>query len=72
MLGFKIHVNHLDDHTFTLERRAGTITSHGETERVVGEGMPKYGSPSDFGDMIVTYKIKSPETLNPGQKETIK
>ena len=72
LLGFKIEVPHLDHHKVTLEKRPGQTTQHGEANIVKGEGMPKYGSPSDFGDLIVTFKVKSPESLDFGQKAAIK
>jgi DnaJ-class molecular chaperone len=34
--------------------------------------MPKYGTPSDFGDLIVTYKVKNPEKLDDGQVAMLK
>ena len=30
--------------------------------------MPKYGMPSDYGDLLVTYKVRNPEKLDAGQR----
>lgn len=29
--------------------------------------MPLYGTPSEFGDLIVTYKVNNPKNLDEGQ-----
>jgi len=34
--------------------------------RIVGEGMPKYGMPSDAGDLLVTFFVETPKTLSAG------
>jgi len=57
-------VPHLDDHKVSLSKSAGQITQSGDIQRIEGEGMPKYGAPSDFGDLFVTYHVKSPEVLS--------
>ena len=40
--------------------------------RIREEGMPKYGTPSDFGDLIVTFNVKTPAKLDDGQKAMLK
>ncbi len=72
LLGFKIEVTHLDGHTFTLEKKRGQITQPGETMKVTEEGMPKFGSPSEFGDLYVTFKVKNPVSLSDGQRTLLK
>jgi len=54
----------LDGHTVNLSRKSGTVTQPSETQRIKGEGMPKYGTPSEFGDLIVTYKVINPDSLD--------
>jgi len=66
LLGFEIEVEHLDGHKFKLSKPSGEVTQAGEIQRVSGEGMPKYGATSDFGDLFVTYQVKSPTSLNEG------
>ena len=48
------------------------VTQPGETQKIKGEGMPKYGSPSEYGDLIITYKVKNPEKLDDGQVAMLK
>ena len=50
----------------TLKKEPGQITQHGDVQRIEEEGMPKYGAPSDFGDLYVKYHINSPTTLSDG------
>ena len=68
LVGFTKEITHLDGHKVTISKPAGRVTSHGEIMKIVEEGMPKYGSPSDFGDLFVTFKVKSPTELNTHQK----
>ena len=61
----------MDGHKVTLENKK-PVTQPGEVQRVKEEGMPKYGMPSDFGDLLVTYRIKNPDTLDDGQRVLLK
>jgi len=36
------------------------------------EGMPKYGMPSEYGDLIVTFKVESPDKLTAEQQEAFR
>jgi len=40
--------------------------------RIPDEGMPKYGMASERGDLLVTFKIRNPETLTAEQKNKLK
>lgn len=66
LLGFEFEIDHLDGHKVTLSKPAGQVTQPGEVQRISGEGMPKYGMPSEYGDLLVTYKVRNPETLDAG------
>lgn len=66
LLGFEQTFKHLDGHEVKVSKDGSKVTQPGETQRIKGEGMPKYGTPSDFGDLIVTYKVKNPEKLDDG------
>ena len=68
LLGFSIEIEHLDGHKVRLERKRGVVTQPGERERIVDEGMPKYGMPSEFGNLIVTYNVLMPQTLSDDQR----
>jgi DnaJ-related protein SCJ1 len=72
LLGFKMEFEHLDGHKVSLVRENGKITQPGEVQKIVDEGMPKYGMPSENGDLLVTYRIKNPEILDDGQKTMLR
>ena len=72
LTGFEKVITHLDGHKVTISKPAGQVTSQGEIMKIQEEGMPKYGSPSDFGDLFVTFIVKSPTKLNDLQKEKFK
>lgn len=72
LTGFSKEIPHLDHHHVDVVRNPGEVTQHGEIIRIPDEGMPKYGMPSDFGDMFVTFSVESPKTLNEVQQQRLK
>jgi len=63
LLGFETSFKHLDGHTVTLKRT--TVTKPGQVIRIKGEGMPKHGTPSEFGDLTITFTVDFPSTVDP-------
>jgi len=55
-----------------LEKSRGQVTQPGETMKVKDEGMPLFGSPSELGDLYVTFKVKNPVALKDGQRVLLK
>ena len=72
LLGFEMEIEHLDGHKVLLSKKSGQITQPGEVQKIEDEGMPKYGMPSDAGDLYVTYIVRNPLKLDAGQKTLIK
>ena len=68
LLGFNVKIKHLDGHEVEVSKGPGQITQPGEVMRIREEGMPKYGMASEKGDLLVTFKIRNPETLTPEQR----
>ena len=58
LLGFETSFKHLDGHTVTLKRTG--VTKPGQAVRIKGEGMPKHGTPSEFGDLTITFTVDFP------------
>ena len=65
--GFDFEIEHLDGHKVQLSKKPGQVTQPNEVQKIEDEGMPKYGMPSESGDLLVTYKIKNPDVLSEGQ-----
>mmetsp|Transcript_17171 Transcript_17171/g.12277 ORF Transcript_17171/g.12277 Transcript_17171/m.12277 type:complete len:210 (+) Transcript_17171:240-869(+) len=63
LLGFSKEIKHLDGHLIRLKR--DKITRPGEVEKILGEGMPIYEYPSDYGDLFVTFVVEFPKELVP-------
>jgi len=61
LLGFETSFQHLDGHTVTLKRTG--VTKPGQTIRIKSEGMPKHGTPSEFGDLVVQFTVDFPKTV---------
>ena len=72
LLGFSKDIIHLDGHTVTITKEPGIPTQQNEVMKVEDEGMPKYGMPSENGDLFVTFKIKSPLKLSQVQQTMFK
>jgi DnaJ-class molecular chaperone len=54
---------HLDKHAFTVASKPNQIIQPDEWIIIKGEGMPKRGNPTEFGDMHVKMKVRLPATL---------
>ena len=63
LLGFETSFKHLDGHTVTIKRTS--VTKPGQVLRIKGEGMPKHGTPSEFGDLTVTFSVDFPAAVEP-------
>jgi len=62
LLGFETSFTHLDGHTVTVKRTG--VTRPGQTIRIKGEGMPKQGTPSEFGDLTIQFSIDFPKEVD--------
>jgi len=62
LLGFETSFTHLDGHTVTVKRTG--VTRPGQTIRIKGEGMPKHGTPSEFGDLTIQFSIDFPKEVD--------
>mmetsp|Transcript_36464 Transcript_36464/g.117538 ORF Transcript_36464/g.117538 Transcript_36464/m.117538 type:complete len:396 (-) Transcript_36464:313-1500(-) len=62
LLGFETSFTHLDGHTVTIKRSG--VTKPGQSIRIKGEGMPKHGVSSEFGDLVITFTVDFPPTLD--------
>jgi DnaJ-class molecular chaperone len=62
LLGFETSFKHLDGHTVTVKRTG--VTKPGQTIRIKGEGMPKHGTPSEFGDLTIQFSVDFPKEID--------
>lgn len=68
LLGFTKTITQLDGRSVELKQDGDPPIKPGQKARVKGEGMPKHNFPSEKGDMIVTYKVKMPDSLTAEQR----
>mmetsp|Transcript_35400 Transcript_35400/g.47813 ORF Transcript_35400/g.47813 Transcript_35400/m.47813 type:complete len:92 (+) Transcript_35400:757-1032(+) len=66
LLGFKRVVKHLDGHQVTVESKENQIIQPFEWIIIEGEGMPKRGYPSEYGDLHVKMIVQFPKQVWPG------
>ena len=55
-------VKHLDGHTVNFKRTG--VTKPGQVVRIKGEGMPKHSTPSEFGDLTITFTVDFPTEVD--------
>jgi len=70
LLGFETSFPHLDGHTVTVKRTG--VTKPGQTMRIKGEGMPKHGFSSEFGDLVITFTVDFPASIDDGMAEGLR
>uniref|UniRef100_A0A7S4BTB8 J domain-containing protein n=2 Tax=Chrysotila carterae TaxID=13221 RepID=A0A7S4BTB8_CHRCT len=61
LLGFETTISHLDGHQVSIKRTG--VTKPGQSIRIKGEGMPKHGTPSEFGDLVITFTVDFPKEI---------
>ena len=62
LLGFETSFKHLDGHTVTIKRTG--VTKPNQAIRIKGEGMPKHGTPSEFGDLTIHFTVDFPAAVD--------
>nr|KAJ3421035.1 DnaJ- protein scj1 [Polyrhizophydium stewartii] len=67
LLGFEKKVAHLDGKDLPIARK--TVTQPGFVQTIKGQGMPKFGFPSERGDLFVEYSVVFPTTLTAEQQK---
>merc|ERR1712137_656493 len=62
LLGFETSFKHLDGHTVKIKRTG--VTKPMQTFRIKGEGMPKHGFSSEFGDLVIQFMVDFPKNID--------
>ena len=62
LLGFEVTIPHLDGHSVRISQQG--VTKPGQVLRIQGEGMPKHGTPSEFGDLLVHVDVTFPAEIS--------
>jgi DnaJ-class molecular chaperone len=70
LLGYNKKITHLDKREFYVESK--DVTQPFQERVITGEGMPVHKFPSQKGDLILTFKVNLPKTLNQEEKDLIK
>ena len=70
LCGFSFPIYHLDGKTYNINNTMGRIISPGMKQIIPKLGM-KRGEPAIYGNLIIDFEIKFPETLSQEQRETL-
>ena len=69
LFGYNKKIKHLDGREFYIESKK--ITQPDEIRVITGEGMPVHKFPSQKGDLIITFRVNLPKSLNKKERELI-
>ncbi|GAB0094098.1 hypothetical protein DMENIID0001_093220 [Sergentomyia squamirostris] len=61
LCGYKVLVKHLDGRQLYIHNSPGEVIKSGSLLVVKNEGMPKFGRPTEKGDLLMKFSIKYPE-----------
>jgi len=65
LTGFTRIIKTLDDRSLVIETKPGEIIEPDHCRRILNEGMPRYKSPFEHGQLIIKFLVEFPETLDP-------
>ena len=71
LTGYQTTLPHLDEHVVEIDT-AGSIVRDGEVRTFTGEGMPVHGTPSEAGNLHVTFVVEFPKRLDNNQLVQLK
>jgi len=63
LCGFQFTITHMDGRQLVVNNQPGQMIKPGEKMAIVGEGMPKYKTPTQFGDLILEFEVEFPTNL---------
>ena len=69
LAGFDKRIRHLDGHTVRVS--SSSVTKPGLVRLIEGEGMPKHGVPSEFGQLVIEFRVTFPKELSQAQRESV-
>jgi len=67
LVGFERRLRHLDGHEVVIKR--DRVTRPGLEMTLAGEGMPKHGDLSSFGDLVVVFTVIFPDSITETQRK---
>lgn len=72
LCGFQFVIEHLDGRKLVVRSEPGQIIKPGSTKCIVGEGMPVFGQPNKFGDLVIEFNVTFPERMADSQMEKLR
>ena len=72
LCGTYVTLKHLDDREIAIQVKPEDGIKPGSVKCVKGMGMPVYGKRGSFGDLVVTFEVTFPETLDASAIEALR
>lgn len=73
LCGFSFETETLDKRHLLIKSEEGDVVKPGDVRVVPGEGMPQYRSPTDKGNLVITFEVDFPEkgSINATMKKNL-
>eukprot|EP01084_Bolivina_argentea_P138305 243521_1 len=62
----------MDGRQLLVSNAPGEMIKPGEKKAIIGEGMPKYKTPTQFGDLIIEFEVEFPTNLYDEQVDKLR
>lgn len=72
LCGFQFTITHMDGRQLIVTNQPGEMIKPSDKKCIIGEGMPKYKTPTQFGDLIIEFEVEFPSTLYDEQVEKLR
>jgi DnaJ homolog subfamily A member 2 len=72
LCGFQFVINHLDGRLLVVRNEPGQIIKPNDVKCIINEGMPEWKEANSFGNLIVTFEIVFPETMQQSQIDLLR
>eukprot|EP01135_Chromosphaera_perkinsii_P005490 Nk52_evm39s352 gene=Nk52_evmTU39s352 len=67
MCGFEMTITHMDGRELRIVSKNGNIVRPGDTQCLLGEGMPNVSNPNRTGSMTIAFNVAFPSNVSPDQ-----
>ena len=72
LCGFQFIITHMDGRQLMVNNAPGEMIKPGEKKAIIGEGMPKHKTPTQFGDLIIEFEVEFPTNLYDEQVDKLR
>merc|ERR1711916_321821 len=71
LCGFSFAIKHLDGRTLVVKSEPGEVVEPNAIKMIAQGGMPIHGTPFEFGNLYIFFKVHFPEKLGKSEIEML-